>query len=124
MFKSLVLLVGFVAASSAQAKDVTCTNSALRDAVVSAKFFSIDTKGPGVQLSIPTGETSVRVLSGLCTHDKGADELSISCSVIDEMESGFDVRLFSPGGPQLQASVRPYTMQGPGQRATVLDDCK
>ncbi|MCC2680241.1 MAG: hypothetical protein K0R29_2817 [Pseudobdellovibrio sp.] len=110
----IVITIATLTTLSTFAKEVVCVDRRLQDATIAATF-QLDAKGSSVSLFVPTGETSGEVYKGECRRDEGAIELAITCNVMTSTDSGYEVRLFSFGGPQLGASVAQWSMAGKGE---------
>ncbi|MGE0528635.1 MAG: hypothetical protein AB7G93_08530 [Bdellovibrionales bacterium] len=84
-----------------------------QDGVLAATFTGLQ---PGsitmVQLLVPTGESSYNPYAGSCTPDAGADEFAVTCEVMTSTDSGYTVRLYSEGSPELVATAQAWSMAG------------
>ncbi|MEK6774278.1 MAG: hypothetical protein AABY64_10080 [Bdellovibrionota bacterium] len=118
--KNLIVMaiMSIFATSASAGKNVLCTDRKIQDAHFVAKFFDTGVEGAKIELSVPTGESSAKTLSGICFPDQSV-ELAITCSVITSTDSGYQVRLFSAGGSELKASVTAWSMAGMG-KPTIL----
>ncbi len=110
----VLALINSSAISAFAAKNIICVDKQFQDATISANFKLKKSKST-VNLFIPTGETTGTTFSGVCLRDIGAIELAVTCNVMTSTDSGYEVKLFSIGGPSLYASVTPWSMAGKGQ---------
>jgi hypothetical protein len=113
---SFLLLVS--APSFAAGRTVVCKRPVL-DASLSATFTNVGKTGMKVSIFVPTGEFSGRRHQGPCRAQAGAIEASYTCTVFTSTDSGYDVALFSIGGPGLTATVQSWTMVGPGPKESL-----
>ncbi len=82
------------------------------DTIVCGRFTSWETtfkdvysrKNPTIQLVTQFDEPG-QVSVGKCTYDKDAIELALTCAVPTQTHGIYTVRLYSPGGSRLGASV-------------------
>lgn len=77
-----------------------------------AQFKNIGSKEAFVELFIPKDDSVGSTYTALCTKDKNSIEMSVSCNIMTSTDSGFKVRLFSKGGPELSATVAAWNMMG------------
>lgn len=110
--KNILLAIVLLASGSAFADmNVSCVDQKAQDPQFSASF-KLTQNSAKVDLFILSGETSGSTVSGECRSDDGAIELSITCSIMTSSDSGYEVRLFSIGGPSLHATITPWSMAG------------
>ena len=112
----MIAVVSFSALSAFGDTNVTCVDRTLQDSVFSTTF-KLSASNSKVDLFVPSGETSGDIYSAECHGDKDAIELAITCNVMTSTDSGYEVRLYSIGGPTLHASVTPWSMAGNGNPA-------
>lgn len=119
MKKFVVLAVMSLSAVSAYAgRNVVCVDRDAQDSAFSANF-ELGASSSTVELFVPNGETSGEKLTGECRADEGALELSMTCDIMTSSDSGYEVHLFSIGGPALFATVTPWVMGGEKQIFTL-----
>ncbi len=100
------------------ADTILCVDQNLQDSGYAATFTQ-GKVGTDVSLFVPAGETDGLRYSGACKNEEGAIEFSIICRVSVTSNSGYEVRLFSIGGPDLTASVTPWSPAGKGRSVSL-----
>ncbi len=115
----VMLIMSIVATSASANKNVLCIDRKIQDGSFVAHFSAIDTQAAKIDLSVPTGESSAKTLSGVCFPNQESIELAVSCGVMTSADSGYEVKLFSLGGKDLKASVTPWSLAGMG-KPTIL----
>jgi hypothetical protein len=114
--KSAFALVSILTLISVSAfafpQDVLCGDRSLTSKSVSLSFIELDADDARVEVIAPYGEPTGRSYTGMCAHEIGTDELSVTCNVRISFEEGWEIKLFSDGTSKLQASITVWNIAG------------
>lgn len=117
--KKIMVIVLMALCSSAFAREVICVDDFNSEAPTVAQFRNIGTKEAFVELFIPKAGNEGKTYTALCIKDKNSIELSVICNVMTSTDSGYQVRLYSKGGTELNASVTLWNIIG-SQKPKIL----